>query len=50
MSAKELVAHLVSVLPETLNFEEILEALSMIYSDRRVLEDNTPPKNPSVAA
>jgi hypothetical protein len=50
MSAKELVAHLVSVLPETLNFEEILEALSMIYSDRHVLEGNTPPNSSSVAA
>ncbi|MDR2193162.1 MAG: hypothetical protein LBP19_01630 [Treponema sp.] len=50
MSAKELVAHLVSVLPETLNFEEILEALSMIYRDRHALEDNAPPKNSSAAA
>jgi hypothetical protein len=40
MSAKEAIAHIVAGLPETLNFEEILEALSMIYRDRSILEDN----------
>lgn len=52
MSAKEAIAHIVAGLPETLNFEEILEALAMIYRDRSMLEDshNTQTKDASAAA
>jgi hypothetical protein len=40
MSAKEAVTHIVSVLPEGFGFEEIVEALSRIYQDRRDMEDD----------
>lgn len=39
MLAKEAVVHIVSILPETMSFEEIIQALSLIYSDRRGIED-----------
>jgi hypothetical protein len=39
MLAKEAVVHIVSVLPETMSFEEIVQALSLIYDDRRGIED-----------
>ena len=39
MRAKEAVTHIVSALPESMNFEEIIQALSLIYSDRCGLDD-----------
>ncbi|MDR0557221.1 MAG: hypothetical protein LBG43_05055 [Treponema sp.] len=50
MSAKEAIAHIVASLPETLNFEEILEALAMIYRDRMVEGSNAQAKDASAAA
>jgi hypothetical protein len=39
MRAKEAVTHIVSFLPESMSFEEIIQALSLIYSDRCGLPD-----------
>ncbi|MDR2783937.1 MAG: hypothetical protein LBB48_08910 [Treponema sp.] len=51
MSAKEVIAHIVAGLPETLNFEEIVEALSMIYMERSILEgSNRHTKDANAAA
>ncbi len=56
MSAKEAVTHIVSILPETLGFEEIIEALAMIYHERLAVEvetetgDAIPDTCPKVAA
>ncbi|MDR0375604.1 MAG: hypothetical protein LBH85_07770 [Treponema sp.] len=50
MSAKEAIAHIVAALPETLSFEEIVEALSMIYIDRSMLEESDTHANDANAA
>jgi hypothetical protein len=39
MLAKEAVTHIVSFLPESMSFEEIIQALSLIYNDRRGIDE-----------
>jgi hypothetical protein len=38
MLAKDAVTHIVSLLPENMSFEEIIQALSLIYDDRYGIE------------